>query len=317
MKNSEKERMVVELNEMLRNMAEEKPRVNLFLVHKINNKGRRKFKVINPDITPKFEKELLEMIEKELELYTGMRKVDYNIVGSDTDVIEITKIYDYSNVIDSLINSLKNPNTLSKIRNVTFDFFVYNVCFENLNKELFFFRKIRRFKTFTKGFVGSLVEGIFEKITDGNNLLATDGKIDFAMDDTNVYIFQHISFERVFDLKNEFSVKAKSVLDNVEKMNKIEGFEELRESAMENANYIKRLAKISNEANSNTATLFLEDLKRTKRVIDKFNLDIEVDVTEGKMKFNNKSQTSNYINLMKDAYYETLIGNVKGIDERR
>ena len=86
---------------------------------------------------------------------------------------------------------------------------------------------------------------------------------------------------------------------------------------MENANYIKRLAKISNEANSNTATLFLEDLKRTKRVIDKFNLDIEVDVTEGKMKFNNKSQTSNYINLMKDAYYETLIGNVKGIDERR
>lgn len=306
----------MKLEHMLKLIDDKDPRVNLFLVHKVNSKNERKFNVANPEIKPEFEKNLLDIIKNELRSYQDMRVVQYNIIGCNDDIVETAKVSRYG-AIDVLKNSLKKPKNKFRFKICSFDFFVYKVYFNDSDEELFFFRKSKNFKAFRKGFVGSLIDGSFKKLDDTDTLLATDETIDFVLDDEDVYIFQHLSFERVFDLNSEFSKQAELVLDRVETLSKIEGFDELRESAMKNGNYVKRLAKLNDGENTNTATLFLKDLSQTQKVIKEFNLDIEVDTTENKMKFKDESQTSSYISLMQDAYYETLIGKAKGIDERR
>lgn len=146
-------------------------------------------------------------------------------------------------------------------------------------------------------------------------MLATDEYIDFIMDDEDIYIFQHISFERIFNLRSKFVEKAKSVLSNKKLSDKIENFEKLKEDALENQSYVKRLAKLSN--GKNDAALFLEDLDDTKKVINDFNLDIKFNDTGDKLVFRGESQVASFIGLMQDAYYQTLIGKQNGMDKRR
>ena len=62
-------------------------------------------------------------------------------------------------------------------------------------------------------------------------------------------------------------------------------------------------------------TAFLEKIDRTKSVIDQFNLDIEVN--KGQLIYRDETQIGNFVNLMQDSYYKTLIGNQNGIDEKR
>ena len=50
-------------------------------------------------------------------------------------------------------------------------------------------------------------------------------------------------------------------------------------------------------------------------MIEKFALDIEVE--NGVLIYRDETQVGNFINLMQDSYYQTLIGEENGIDENR
>lgn len=125
---------------------------------------------------------------------------------------------------------------------------------------------------------------------------------------------QHIAFERIFRLSNEFKELAEKVLKNDTFNKKIINFSKLKEAALNNRSYIKRLSKLDS---TNTATLFLQDLQKTKVVVDELNLDIDIDLESNQMQYRDETQLGNFINLMQDAYYKTLIGNTPGLDERR
>lgn len=59
----------------------------------------------------------------------------------------------------------------------------------------------------------------------------------------------------------------------------------------------------------------LDKINVTKDVIEQFDLDIEVN--NGKLIYRDETQIGNFVNLMQDSYYRTLIGNQNGIDEKR
>lgn len=59
----------------------------------------------------------------------------------------------------------------------------------------------------------------------------------------------------------------------------------------------------------------LKKIDKTRDVIKQFNLDIEV--SNGKLIYRDETQIGNFVNLMQDSYYKTLIGDQKGIDEKR
>lgn len=59
----------------------------------------------------------------------------------------------------------------------------------------------------------------------------------------------------------------------------------------------------------------MDNLDKTKEVIDAFNLEIKLD--NDKLFYERKEQVADFINLMQDSYYKTLIGEEKGIDDRK
>lgn len=273
-----------------------------------------KVKILSPSISDNFKSQLKEIVTAQLDKCDELKEEIYNIIGSNDDVIEVAKKGDYQEKINKVINSIQKPIANYKFNNDSFDFFIYEFS-SNYNSDnedkLFAFRRTKKFKTFKRGILGRLFEGKFKELVD-KQLLGTDGFVDLFLYKNDISILQHIAFERIFHLSNEFLDHANNVLNNEELQQRITNFECLKESALKNANYIKRLSKLDG---SDSSTLFLKDLNETKKVVDAFGLDIEI--KDNNMIYRDETQLGNFINLMQDAYYKTLIGKENGVDERR
>lgn len=271
-------------------------------------------KIVTPTIEHQFQEQLKEIVEKQLTGCNTLSQEDYNVVGSNDDTVEVADFKEYSAEINTVLDAISVPSQKFRFDNDNFDFFIYEFSMgeeQDNAKKVFVFRRTKKLKSFKKGFIGGLVEGHFKKIVE-KGLLGNDGLIDLVTYDNKVLILQHIAFERIFHLSSEFTELAKKVLGNKEFSQKINNFSELKSAALNNRSYVKRLSKLNS---SNTSTLFLENLETTKAVIDEFSLDI--DITDNQMQYRDETQVGNFINLMQDAYYRTLIGNTPGLDERR
>jgi hypothetical protein len=280
-------------------------------LHMAHWSGTR-IKVVTPKIGKKLADKLSDIVIKNLESKKGCSEEPYNVVGSKDDTIETAKKSSYEEKISNILEAIKNPTVKFKFQQNNFDFFIYEFPLTE-EQSILAFRRTKKMQFLKKGFIGQLSEGHFKDI-DEENLIGVDDCIDFILDDDDIIIFQHISFERVLKLKNEFTRIARKVLNKSEFEEKIVGFDELKDVALNNGNYVKRLSKLGG---TNRPTLFLEDLEKTKQVSDEFNLGITVDVSSEKIFFNDVTQVGDFINFMQDAYYQTLIGNELGRDEMR
>ena len=283
---------------------------NSLMLHLTGRKYNGDLFSVTPTINKNVQQEIIDLIEKQISYYDNQNLKQYDIVGSIDDTVEYANSNDYINKLNEIFSSLKQPMVLNDIDPNSFDFFTYE--FKSTNgKPIYVFRKINRMKALKKGILGEIANGSFTKIKS-SKLLGIDNAIDFIVIDDKIFIFHHISLERVLKLNDQFKDKAKDVLSNDEFAEKIKNFDELKKRALENGNYVKRLAKLYK---NDGITAFLEKIDRTKSVIDQFNLDIEVN--KGQLIYRDETQIGNFVNLMQDSYYKTLIGNQNGIDEKR
>ena len=269
-------------------------------------------KVVTPTIGKKLKNKLFDIVITNLKSKTGCSEEPYNVVGSKDDTIEIAHKADYKDEISKILEAIEKPAVKFDFRQNDFDFFIYEIQLTE-DRSILAFRRTKKMRFLEKGFIGKFSEGHFKDI-DEENLIGIDDCVDFILDSDDVRIFQHISFERILKLKNEFTQMARKVLDKNEFKEKIVDFDKLKNIALNNGNYVKRLSKFGD---TNRPTLFLEDLQKTKQVSDKFDLGIRADVSNGRIFFDDVTQVGDFINLMQDAYYQTLIGNELGRDEMR
>ena len=190
------------------------------------------------------------------------------------------------------------------------NFVIYE--FRTMKGISYFMRRYTKLQIFKKGFLGRLMDDKFEKL-DASKLLGIDATVDIIVDGHDILIIQHTAFERIFDLDGEFVEAAKEVLSNPKLGEKIEGFKQLKEDLLDNGSYVKRVSKLKNRKN---AMVFLDAPENTKKAIDEFRLNIPISPSN-KYVYTEKSQLGEFINLMQDAYYKTIIGGEKGTDERR
>lgn len=284
---------------------------NMALLHMAHWTGT-KIKVVTPKIGKNLENKLLDIVIKNLESKKEYSEEPYNVVGSKDDTVETANKSDYESKISDILKAIEEPTVKFKFQPNNFDFFIYEFPLTE-ERSILVFRRTKKMQFLKKGFIGQLSEGYFKDI-DEENLIGIDDCIDFILDGDDIIIFQHISFERVLKLKNEFTRIAREVLDKSEFEEKIVGFDELKSIALNNGNYVKRLSKLGG---TNRPTLFLEDLEKTKQVSEEFNLEIKVDVAKERIFFEDATQVGDFINFMQDAYYQTLIGNELGRDEMR
>lgn len=284
---------------------------NVMQLHMVHSSTQKPV-IVTPSISNGIKKEISEIVKDQLKKCMDETQAEYNIIGCDDNVIETANYDDYRTNIDRILNEIATPTVKFKFKADKFDFFIYD--FKDSNGDsIYFFRRTRKLHYLDKGFLGRLIEGTFQTLSD-KNWLGVDGIVDFILYKDSILILQHISFERILKLRSEFAEQADKVLSNKTFDENIIGFEQFREDVKKNANYINRLAKLGS---NNTATLFLQDLEATKNVFEKFNLGLNFDEAGNKIIYEDESQAGNIINLMQDAYYTTLIGKHLGVDGRR
>lgn len=233
----------------------------------------------------------------------------YNPIGAISNTLEKTTIEEFE-MVKELIDSLEKPGVSDDITAEDVNFVIYE--FRTMKGISYFMRRYTKLQIFKKGFLGRLMDDKFEKL-DASKLLGIDATVDIIVDGHDILIIQHTAFERIFDLDGEFVEAAKEVLSNPKLGEKIEGFKQLKEDLLDNGSYVKRVSKLKNRKN---AMVFLDAPENTKKAIDEFRLNIPISPSN-KYVYTGKSQLGEFINLMQDAYYETIIGGEKGTDERR
>ena len=232
----------------------------------------------------------------------------YNPIGAISNTLEKTTIEEFK-MVQELIDSLEKPGVSDDITAEDVNFVIYE--FRTMKGISYFMRRYTKLQIFKKGFLGRLMDDKFEKL-DASRLLGIDATVDIIIDGRDILIIQHTAFERI-DLDREFVEAAKEVLSNPKLDEKIEGFKQLKEDLLDNGSYVKRVSKLKNRKN---AMVFLDAPENTKKAIDEFRLNIPISPSN-KYVYTGKSQLGEFINLMQDAYYKTIIGGEKGTDERR
>lgn len=281
------------------------------MLHLTGRKRDNDLYSITPTIESKVQTEIINMIEAQIFYYDNQRLKAYNIVGSSDETVEVTEFENFKDELDEIISSLKVPNACSNIDPNDYDFFVYELRNKKGKNPVYIFRRLNKMKALKKGIIGQIINGAFSSL-ESSKFLGIDNALDFIVINKKIFVFHHISLERILKLKDKFKEKAKEVLNNDEFPDKIKNFNKLKEKSLENGNYVKRLAKLHDNGK---VTAFLDQIDRTKSVIDQFDLDIEVE--NGKLVYRDETQVGNFINLMQDSYYRTLIGKQNGIDENR
>ena len=233
----------------------------------------------------------------------------YNPIGAISNTLEKTTIEEFE-MVKELIDSLEKPGVSDDITAEDVNFVIYE--FRTMKGISYFMRRYTKLQIFKKGFLGRLMDDKFEKL-DASKLLGIDATVDIIVDGRDILIIQHTAFERIFDLDREFVEAAKEVLSHPKLDEKIEGFKQLTEDLLDNGSYVKRVSKLKNRKN---AMVFLDAPENTKKAIDEFRLNIPISPSN-KYVYTGKSQLGEFINLMQDAYYKTIIGGEKGTDERR
>ena len=189
--------------------------VNLYMVHNVKSKNGRGYSAVNPTIGDAFKKQLQLIVKDELTKYKEEPQIKYNPVGTLDNVVEKAEVGPVK-AIGTLKKALDSPLQKFGFKNDSFNCFIYEFPYKDEDgneKSLLIFRRTKKLKNFKKGFIGYLTDGEFKKL-ENSEMLATDEYIDFIMDEDDIYIFQHISFERIFNLRSKFVEKAKSVLSN-------------------------------------------------------------------------------------------------------
>lgn len=271
------------------------------------DKKNQKYISFTPQISHNVVKGIEKIILNYLSLFIDFDMVSYNPIGALDKTIETADV-NYSESISSLLCELENPRT-GQVIPKDVEFLVYEI---NLNNnKIYFFRRHQKGKSLRQGLIAQLLNNEYDKI-DEQDVLFLDDKIDFLILEEEIIIIQHIAFERIFQLEDDFFKSAQKVLEKQSFKDNIENYDLFKEEMLSNKSFTRRLAKLEEK---NSADLFIQKIEKTKEVIKKFNLDIEV--KNEKLVYSEKSQLGDFVNFMQDAYYLTLIGDTPGVDERR
>lgn len=271
---------------------------------------RGRYTSYKPGISIPLQKDLTNIVVEAIKSLSGKTILPFNPSGSLDDTIEFC---DYSSV-DSLSHILESldgdkllegiPDDISK-----FSFYCLTIQLDD-DDELIIFRRLTKFKKLQKGIVGRFISGDFEKID--SDILGIDGQIDIIGYDSELTIINHISMERIFDIKTQYQESAKQTLVMIKETERIENFEQFEEDSISDGRVIRGLTKLLQDPDRVKRSL--ENIDKVKELVDVVDLDIKFS-DDDKLIYERKDQLQNITLIIRDAYYQSLINERVGVDE--
>ncbi len=284
--------------------------IRLYFTRKISSD---RYRTYSPVISEDLQLELVDIILKTLDIAKDSEQRQFSPIGSIEGCVETYstgEVESYNEIIqsmqgDSLIRREIKPGEISKL---TFYCLKINVEDED---EILVFRRVTKFNRLAKGVIGQFFNEEFVKLK--SDLLGLDGNIDIIIYHEEMLILNHISLERIFSVHDQYREKATQALDLVEMTNKIYNFEQFREDSLSDKRVTRALTKLLNE--EQRIDRCFENFENVIRVIDIFELEIELVENNTILLYEDKGQLMDMVRLIRDSYYRTLIAERTGIDE--
>lgn len=290
--------------------AWEKPegRVSLYFTRKDYKASYTSYK---PGTSINLQKELVDIVIQALQGLRGKDIVPFNPSGSLDDTLEVC---DYAQVdsLKHIVESLEEDKLLEDIPDDVSKFTFYCLVIQLADDEkLFFFRRVTKFKRLQKGIVGQFVSGDFEKVDA--ELLGIDNYIDIIGYNSELTVANHISMERIFDIKTQYQESAKRTLAMIKETNRIENFKQFEEDSINDGRVIRGLTKLLQDPDR-VKTCF-ENFEKVKELVNVVELDIKFNEDGNKLLYERKDQLQNITLIIRDAYYQAFITERLGVDE--
>ena len=273
-----------------------------------SNSSISKYITHNPSISGAVQTELFNTIfpyvDKQLD---SLKLVDYNPLGvldgelESISTEEIPLFQDFLNSIaEENINKEMNSLRIEKI-----DFYCIEISYDG--KTVYMFRQFQKLKKLRQGFLTRIIDNELNVID--NDFLGIDELIDMIVFEGKIYLFNHISLERVFSYRDEFLKKTNEALGEILTKNVISNIEQFADDCRNDIRIMKRFTNIMTKER---LPLFFDNYDKVPEIVAELELDLDFD-EEGKIIYKERSQLFHIINLLSDAYFKSLLAQRTGV----
>lgn len=286
------------------------PVTKLYFVQKLRNN----YTSYAPNVTPQIYSELLILIKTHLQSYTNHTLVEFNPTGQLDATIEHCNT-EYVGDYDEIIDSFSTPDTFdTSISPENLTFYCLEFTDRNETFKLRFFRRVTKFKKLSsKGIIACFSGETLNKIDP--KVIGIDGFVDLICADDDIYILNHIALERIFNLAEQFHEKATDALNILRPLHRISNFDKFEEDCLNDMRFKKILSKMLDES-ANMERVF-SNFDNVRSVKEIFGLDIEIlEGAEPSLKYEDKHQLMDFLRIIRDSYYKSIICEKEGIDDK-
>lgn len=276
-------------------------------------KTKENYITFSPEVSDSVLDILVAMAIEFLSKYQRLEIVDFSPIGYRENTIEqcdVSYVGNYNEVDNCLQNSTIEDLDINPEE---FTFYCLELSYPN-STCIKLFRRVKKFHhLYSKGFFAAFNGNELNKV-DGK-LLGIDGDVDLISDGRSILITSHISLERVFRLEEQYHEKAKEALLTLRSTGKIVNINRFIEDCLGDLNIRKILTKMLSEG-ENLVNSFSR-IDNIKKTIEIFELDIKIQDGESiSVIYEDKSQIKDILRFARDSYYQSMIRNTYGIDDK-
>lgn len=273
----------------------------------------------SPTIGINISNELKKLISDYIEKVAIVEQVDFSPIGYKEETIEsikINEIANFNHVIESFSEDRVSRNIINEsiIRTLTFYCLALSYVENKIEKTIYFFRRITKFKKLSaRGMLGFIENNALKKIE--SNLLGIDGDIDLIAMDNEILILNHVSLERIFSMSDQYLESAKKTIEIIKNADRIDNFDVFKSDCLADKRIIRILTRMQNE-DENLKHCF-ENFENVLDVIYLFELEIDTKKENGKevIIYDNKDQLFDFIRLVRDSYCKSYINERNVIND--
>jgi hypothetical protein len=222
----------------------------------------------------------------------------------DIEKLGIDSISQITTFLESITDEavFKDMNTL-KIDKIDFYCIEISYC----DQKILLFRQFHKLKRLRKGIIVRILNN--ELLAMDSDFLGIDEATDIVLLGDSVYVFNHISLERIFKYKDEFLKKTNEALGELLTKNVIANIDQFTEDCCNDIRIMKRFTNIMTKGR---LPLFFGNYDKVAEIVEELELDIDFD-GDGKLIYRERSQLFHIINLLSDSYFKTLLANRTGV----
>ncbi len=297
------------LKEFIDKIKSNQPRnvVKIYFSRK-SNSSISKYITHNPSISEAVQAELFNTIfpyvDKQLD---SLKLVDYNPLGvldGELEIISTEEIPLFQDFLNSITEENINKE-MDSLRIEKIDFYCIEISYDG--KTVYMFRQFQKLKKLRQGFLTRIIDNELNVID--NDFLGIDELIDMIVFEGKIYLFNHISLERVFSYRDEFLKKTNEALGEILTKNVISNIEQFADDCRNDIRIMKRFTNIMTKER---LPLFFDNYDKVPEIVAELELDLDFD-EEGKMIYKERSQLFHIINLLSDAYFKSLLAQRTGV----